>query len=597
MTTVPQAPAAPPSLRELALSAGQAGDLDRARSLLGRAIEAEPKDPRLHELLAGVLERSGRLAEAAEACRAALALDAGFADAHCQLGRVLERLGRSSESAGAFETALDLNPGHPEARVNLARHYRRAGRFAEAAELSAAVARFHLAERRWQDALTHFEHAAAADPANPAHHQGKAAALAALDRVSEGLAACSEALRRDARLASAHSTRGYLLHRQGRLADALEAFHLALDLDPGEREARSALQLSLLSRHIARPGHDAAPPARDYPHAPDPERPLRAGYVAQTLPRPVLDGFLVPVLEAHSGPALCYRNLASERELETRIEADRIDILVDLDGYRRGNLMGALARRPAPVQLTWLYPQATPYSSHLIADNVLEPDSGPHVEGCYLCYRGPDYAPEPAAPPCLDRGHITYGAFTPLARVTPEAAALWSRILARDPKSHLMLKDPVLDDPPSRRLVEAAFAAHGIAADRIELWGGSPHAGLLAWYANIDIALDPLPFSSYTSTCEAMWMGVPVVTLYGATPAGRLASSILVHAGLAGWIAYHEDDYVERALALASDTEILRRIRLLLRRQLASSMAGDTAGFTRRLENVYRTLWRAFCAR
>ncbi len=645
------------SMYLMASIAGQSGDLDLAEELLKQAIAIEPGKALFWVLLGNVMQRRERLEDSAECYQKAIEADPASADAYYNWGNTLDRQGKKQEATRAFVKTLALQHDHLEARVNLANQYRDAGRIDEAEKLLELARRqqpqavpvlmnlgnIYMLQRRYPEALECFTQALETAPNSAMLYNNKGNALRAMGRIEEALAAFGDAIGREPQRAELWVNRGNALQQQGRLPEALQSYRQALDFSPTHAAAHGAALFtlhydpaagteSLLEEHRLWGDRHAAslhPGARAYHNACDPEKRLRIGYVSPDFRRHPISYFLAPVLEKHAAHAFCYwtgshpdqwterlkksgavwRDVPgfSDQELAAQVEADQIDILVDLSGHTSGNRLLMFARRPAPVQVSWLgYFNTTGMKAmdYLLVDRVLAPESETppfveqplRVDGCYLTYAGPAYAPQPAPPPCLQTGHITYGCFNTLSKITPQVVELWSRILHADPRAHLMLKNSTLDDAHSRRLFLDLFEKQGIGAGRIELWGGSPHAGLLAWYANVDIALDPFPYNGGTTTCEALWMGVPVVTLAGDRFVSRVGATLLAHAGLGEWITHTADEYVERALALGADTEILRRIRLLLRDQVRRSPLGDTKAFVRRLEDAYRSAWRRYCA-
>jgi predicted O-linked N-acetylglucosamine transferase (SPINDLY family) len=212
------------------------------------------------------------------------------------------------------------------------------------------------------------------------------------------------------------------------------------------------------------------------------------------------------------------------------------------------------------------------------------------------CFAHPP-APDPAPPPCLDRGHVTFGCFNNPAKLTRQGVAAFARILHQIEGSRILLKYGAFDDPVLRERYRAWFREEGIDAARVEIEGHAPLRIFLASFSQIDIALDPFPYSGETTALHTLWMGVPLVALEGETLVQRLASRVLRVAGLSEWVARSADEYVAIACALARDPAELARRRALQRAQLAASPLCDHAGVTRELEELYRRLWREWCAR
>jgi predicted O-linked N-acetylglucosamine transferase (SPINDLY family) len=343
--------------------------------------------------------------------------------------------------------------------------------------------------------------------------------------------------------------------------------------------------------------------------------------------------FLTPLLEGHCRRVVeifCYadvirpdavtahlRGLADhwlpvagmpDEALSQRIRADGIDILVDLGGHTAHNRLRVFACKPAPVQLTWLgYPNTTGLRAidYRIVDDVTDPPGAAdgfasetllRLPGGFLCYGAAKDATEPAPPPCLKTGVITFGSFNNPAKMSPATLDTWAELLTRVAGARLLLKGKPFADEACRASFLARFGERGVAAERVQLIAWLPNSTAhLALYEQIDIALDPFPYNGTTTTCEALWMGVPVVTLRGNRHSARVGASLLGQLGLTDWIAASTGDYVEIALALGADPGNLHSLRHSLRRLMAASSLCDGNAFARKIENAYRTIWQRWC--
>jgi protein O-GlcNAc transferase len=290
-----------------------------------------------------------------------------------------------------------------------------------------------------------------------------------------------------------------------------------------------------------------------------------------------------------------------------RIRHDKIDILVDLSGHTARNRLKLFALKPAPLQVTWLgYPNTTGLRAidYRVTDRVTDPQGRVdrlHTERlarlnrCFLCYRPPDDAPAVGPIPARTADHVTFGSFNNLTKITSEVVRAWSRILSSVSGSRLFLKARQLADERIREELIAQFSAQGIIADRLRL---SPtivsQAEHLGAYSRVDIGLDTFPYNGTTTTCEALWMGVPVISLAGSCHAGRVGSSLLQAVALDELIAPDEDSYVCRAVALAQDRDGLERFRAGLRERMRRSELCDGPAFAAAMENVYREMWLAW---
>jgi predicted O-linked N-acetylglucosamine transferase (SPINDLY family) len=360
----------------------------------------------------------------------------------------------------------------------------------------------------------------------------------------------------------------------------------------------------------------------------DPLRRLRVGYLSPDFREHSVASFIEPVLKLHDRSRFevwCYSNLPLPDDTTTRIKAavdgwrdvdklsdgetarlireDRIDILVDLSGHTANSRLAVLAARPALVQMTWLgYPNTTGLRTidYRITDWVADPAGEDayyseellRLEGCFLCYRPDPNTPEVAPLPALKSGHVTFGSFNNFSKINPGVLQLWAEVLKQVPGSRLLLKCPALTDTTVRDRVSAALQALGIGAERVELLGHTPtRQEHLALYAGVDIALDTFPYNGTTTTCEALWMGVPVLSLAGKHHAGRVGAALLNAAGLADWLADTPESFVAIAQTMAADVTGLARLRGSLRGQLADSPLCDAADFVRRLEEAMLKVW------
>jgi predicted O-linked N-acetylglucosamine transferase (SPINDLY family) len=298
----------------------------------------------------------------------------------------------------------------------------------------------------------------------------------------------------------------------------------------------------------------------------------------------------------------------TDEQLAGKIRQDGIDILVDLAGHTADNRLRTLARKPAPVQVTYIgYPDTTGLRAvdYRITDGDADPpglteqyhtESLIRLPGPFPCYSAPAEAPQANALPALSGGGVTFGSFNNFAKVTAHALALWARILDQVPGSRLLLKAASLGDLAVRQRVQEFFAGKAVSPQRLELLGREPSTrGHLSHYHRIDIALDTFPYCGTTTTCEALWMGVPVVSLAGSTHVARVGTSLLNSVGLAELSAHDEADYVRIACRLAGDLEKLAAMRITLRQRMQRSPLMDGPRLTRELEKVYREMWAEYC--
>lgn len=297
----------------------------------------------------------------------------------------------------------------------------------------------------------------------------------------------------------------------------------------------------------------------------------------------------------------------NDEQAAQRIRADGIDILIDLSGHTAHNRLRLFARKPAPIQVTWLGYFATTglqNMDYILGDRYVIPEQekGYYSEtpwilpDSYLCFTPPheDILVGPA--PAQRNGYITFGCCNNLTKMGAPVVAAWSRILNAVPNARLLLKTKQLNDLALQQATRERFAAHGIDSERLILEGAAPRAELLASYKRIDIALDPFPYPGGTTTLEALWMGVPVLNLKGDRFLSHVGESILQTTGLGEWIADDEDDYVAKAVANAGNLEYLGALRQELRQRLIDSPLCDAPRFARNLENAFREMWQQHCS-
>jgi predicted O-linked N-acetylglucosamine transferase (SPINDLY family) len=564
----------------------------------------------------------GRPEEAEASVRQTLRLQPGYAEAHNNLGVALAKQGRPGEAVAAYQHALRLMPGYATAHVNLGNALRAQGRL--------------------EEAVAAYRHALHLQPGCAEAYSNYGVLLADQGRPGEAEAAHRQALSLMPDYAEGHNNLGNALRAQGRLDEAVAAYQQTLRLKPDYAEAHSSLLFTLHYRPGVTPAelvaahaeyerrHAAPLRAAWRPHAntPDPERRLRLGFLSPDLRRHPVGYFAVRCLE-NLDPAraevVCYNNALKSDSLTDRfraaaavwrdvvgwgderlagqVRADGIDVLFDLAGHTARNRLLAFARKPAPVQVTWIgYEGSTGLAAmdYILADSAVIPASEEahycervlRLPDSYVCYDPPAAAPPVAAPPAPGRGYVTFGCCNNPAKVTAPVIELWSRILLQVPGSRLVLKYRGMDDPACAGRFREGFAARGIDAGRLELLGPSSYEEYLAHYGGIDVALDPFPFCGGVTTCEALWMGVPVVTCPGPTFAGRHSLSYLSSVGLAELVAGDPEQYVQVAVRLARDWPRLAELRAQLRTQMAGSPLCDGRRFAANLLAVVRGAWR-----
>lgn len=638
------------------------GRLDEAEQCYREALAVSPGMLQARANQANLLAARGQHALAIEAYRRLLEESGGNENLWNNLGNSCQEIGEYEEALACYERALRLNPNAFTIFNNIGNCYRRQGRHRQALDW------YEKALGVWKDfpeALNNIG-VTLQDMGRPAEAVPYfERALAAREGYVDPLINLSNTLRDSGRpekaieclrKAAEHrpdnphlwNNLGCSLGDQGRVAEAIECYRKSLQLNPDNHHAFSNLLLNLhyldsmsageiFRLHREYQSRFGAVPAgnRGFGNDPDPERPLRVGYVSADFRRHSVAFFLEPVLECHDLSQVeyyCYSDVPREDALTSKfrsmtgsrwrdirgmndgrfaaaVESDRIDVLVDLGGHTAGNRLRAFAQRLAPVQVTWLgYPNTTGLAAmdYRLTDSICDPGGASdclHSEELvrlpdgFLCFRPAAGSPPAVPPPCLANGSVTFGSFNNMAKMSAAAAALWARVLHANPGSRLALKNKALAEAPARGRVIEAFRAHGIEESRILMSGAIESLeGHLSAYGVVDIALDSFPYHGTTTTCEALWMGVPVVSLQGGSHVSRVGGSLLGHAGLRDLcMAADAAEFVEKATRLARQPAVLARLRGELRERLRLSPLMDERGFTRRLEMAYREMWRRWC--
>ncbi len=587
-----------------------------------RALALQPDHAGLHYNYAAALHALVRLDEAIDHYQKALQLNPGLVFAHRTLGDALRMSGRLGEAELQFRRALELDPRSPESWYGLG-----------SVQLGVALP---------ADAAESFKKALALRPEFPEAEVALGLAHKELRQFAEARVHYLRALQLRPGYAQAWDTLGSLHREQGELSEALDCHRKALQLEPLFENAHHNLcftlsyvvdvaprdvfeaHLDFARRHCELPRPDR------YKNQPDPNRRLRVGYISGDFREHAISFFIEPVLTCHDRAqfeVVCYDNspkadAVTERlrsrtdrweniyqfdnaEVARRIAADGIDILVDLSGHTKFNRLLALARKPAPVQASWLgYLNTTGLRAidYRIVDHYTAPPGMleayhseqlvrmPHSQ---WCYQPPAACPEVAGLPAARSGQITFASFHGFAKITPAVIEMWSSLLTRLPGSRLLAIANGAEATSEKFLQR--FARYGIAADRIQLQEFKSFDAYLEMHNEVDIVLDTHPYTGGTTTCHALWMGVPVVTMTGTTAPSRGGASVMAAVGLSDLVADSAEDYVSIAAQLADDLPRLAKLRAGLRQSTQASPLCDAVGFTHDLEDLYRAMWRTWC--
>lgn len=599
------------------------GRLEESASCYKKALADVPDNTEVLVNYGAVLRENGK-AQEAEACyRRALQLAPEAALAHFNLGNALRDQGRLDEAVASFKQALTLCPDSSAMYNNLGNTLRDLGRLEESLQV--------------------YRQALEQDVENVEALVNLGNGLKEAGKLEEAISSYEKALLLRPEMPEAHYNLGTVYQDQCRMEDAVACFRTTLDLKPDHAVAHSNLLMNLQYDTTVTPedllkesrvwerlqlaGTTVMPPPST---TSDPERRLRIGYVSGDLRRHPVGYFLDGVLASHDREkfeVFCYANQSFGDDLTNRlrqntyqwrvifgwsddsvaelIREDAIDILIDLAGHTARNRLMVFGRKPAPVQATWAgYVGTTGLSAmdYLISDPRETPEGSDHwyresvvrLPDCYVCYSPPEYAPPVAPLPAMRNGFITFGCFNNLAKLNRPVMDLWLRLLLELPDARLLLATKALGDPAIHHRFLQFFADGGVV-NRVDCSGMVPHPELLARYGEMDIALDPFPYSGGLTTLESLWMGVPVITLGGDRFASRHSLSHLTAVGLPEFIVPDQEAYLAKAISLAHEFSHLENIRTGLRERMRISPLCDAPRFTRNLEEAYRSMWQRWC--
>jgi protein O-GlcNAc transferase len=597
------------------------GDNDKALVVLREIVRRDPLNAEAYSNIGLLLYEMQEFDKAIDSYRESINVNPDLPEVYCNLGTALLSKNAFSEAQQAFKNALSLKKGFLVAMVGLGSVQQVLG------DLEGARQYFVEALRiKPDEAEAHFK-------------------LGIIMREWDRLDMAESCFRNAVKFKPDHTQAwmglGETLQAAGVIEESEACFKKVIELDPGNDLARSNLLLSM--NYNPAYGNDelftahrkwgeevtaklGGTPALLVPSDRNADRILRIGYLSADFCRHPVASFLEPVLRNHDPSGFrvyCYsqgnrvdditagfktfadqwRDIRRESDDQVRrmIQEDQIDIMIECTGHMADNRLPVLAIRCAPIQISWIgYPHATGLSAidYHFGDEITDPvsEDSPRngtllrLPGCFCCYSPLFEMPPVSDLPAMKNGFVTFGSLHSLARLNAGVIKLWSTVLLKLPSSRLLIFRTVLNDAIIRRLSDQ-FSANGIERDRIEFVRKLPEGGHLSLYDQIDIALDTFPWSGHTTACEALCMGVPVVTLYGSRHAGRMVSSILIQLGLDDLIAENEMEFLEIAQRTAQEIPSLQMLRQGLRTLMEESMLCDGRTFTRNLEHEYRKLW------
>ncbi|WP_348545012.1 tetratricopeptide repeat protein [Chthoniobacter sp.] len=607
---------------ELALQHHQAGRLAEAETLYRQILAVQPHHADALHFLGVIAHQAGRHDLAVEWIRGAIALDPNNPVSHCNLGEAYRATGRLDEAIASFHRSLQFQPNDSKTHNNLG--------------IALAL------QGRMDEASFAFRRALQLQPDQPGVHNNLGNALREQGQLDEAISAYRRALHLQPGYADAHHNLGNALKDQGELCEAVASYHRALQLKPGQVDWHDSLILTLYflpndgGRMIAEAqqcwNRLVSEPLQglilSHTNDRDPGRRLRIGYVSAAFRDHVVGRNILPLLQCHdhqSFEILCYSGVAhadkfteefrrhadqwrgtvgvSDEVLAEMIRRDGVDILVDLSQHTEGNRLPMFARQPAPVQVSFAgYPDGAGVDAigYRISDRYLEAGDS-EVSGeqmmlidSFWCYSPCGADVEVNALPARENGFITFGSLNNFCKVNEAVLRLWAGVLARVPQSHLVLLSGV---GSHRQRILEFLEREGIEVHRVEFAERRLHRAYLELYHRLDIVLDPFPYNGHTTSLDALWMGVPVVSLAGERAISRAGLSQLSNLGLPELIAQSEDDYVAIATQLGGDLPRLAELRATLRGRMETSVLMDAPRFARSIEAVYRTLWQQWCRR
>ncbi len=616
------------------------GHIPEGLDALKQAISIDPANHILYFNYGFLLHKTGKSEEAKAAFEQALNIKPGCVDALYGLGNIYTDYGMMKKAREYFRKATELEPNyyapysaigftwlneHISKAIEFYKHALSINPYADDVLMRLGEAQQRIGEI--EEANKSHRNAININPRNPAHYFSYSNLLISEGLITDAIKCCQKCLELDSQHHRAYSNLLMSLHYVNTISPQ-EIFNLHKDY---AKFYCPKLDTKNTFNNIA----------------PDPEKKLRIGFVSADFRRHSVSYFLLPLLkelENYNIEVIGYSNVrtpddmteqirkhcgnwqnicgVSDEQAAEIISEDRIDILIDIAGHTADGRMLLFGKKPAPVAVTWLgYPDTTGLSAidYRFIDKLTDPvkeltvkrqdgtessftpdqlcsEKLIRLDDCFLTYEPPQDTPEVSPPPFEKNGYITFGSFNNLAKLSDQTIQLWAGILTKMPESKLILKSRGLDDEFLKDLVIKRFAHFQIPAQQLEFSGFAlTNQQHMQMYNSIDIALDTTPYNGTTTTCEALWMGVPVVTFPGSTHASRVGLSLLTAAGHSGLITKTPEEFVNTALKLAKSPEQLRSFRSNSRQHLAKSILMNHKGFARNFFNALRQIWTEYC--
>jgi predicted O-linked N-acetylglucosamine transferase (SPINDLY family) len=602
----------------------QAGRLAEAEKIYRQILSQQPDQPDALHLLGVLSAQTSRSDAGVQLIRQALRFRPDFAEAHSSLGNALMDMGQLDDAIASYQHAVRLKADYADAHYNLGRALQCKGRF------DAAITAYRLAiglKPDYDDA-----------------HYNLAASFMSVGKPDDAIAAYQQAIRFKPDLADAHSNLGNAFKDNGQLDEAIASHRQAVRLQPDNAETHDSLigtcnyhpacDAGMIHAELRRWNERHAEPhkklIRPHHNNRDPSRPLRIGYVSADFYKHASAFFLLPLFRCHDRRQFelfgySHGNCSDEvtqqmkdhmqhwrttvgmtdAQAAAQVRQDQIDILVDLKLHTADNHLLLFAQKPAPVQATWLgYPGSTGMDAidYRLTDPYLDPpgqndayysERSIHLPDTFWCYDPLSGEPSVNAPPCVENGFITFGCLNNFCKINDAVLSLWAGVLQTVSGSRLLLMAP---EGSARERVMARLIRDGIGSGRVEFVPKQFRSGYLTTYHRIDISLDTFPYNGHTTSLDSLWMGVPVITLVGATAFGRAGLSQLTNLGLTELVARTPEQYIQIAADLAKDLPRLTELRRTLRPRMQASPLMDAPRFARNVEAAYRQMWRNWCA-
>ena len=605
----------------------QQGETDQAIAIFEQAIKLQPDYAEAYGNLGELYREQDQLAAAEKYLQKAIQLKPNYSGAYYNLGNLYHTQDKIEQAIEAYQQSIKLQPNYASACSNLGSMYHYQGDLVQACDYYQKAIKL-----KPNYAIAHF------NLGNVYKDQSK---------FTLALKAYHRAIESQPDYSNAYTNLGLVYRDCGQIDQSLQYLYHVSRSDPDHTVAHQNLlyylhysskyspeQIYQEHRRWAKHQQKLLPPKQTlHTNQPNPDKKIRLGYISGDFRTHSVGYFLEPIFTHHNREQFticCYAknpiddgttnrfkqladiwhdiNKLDEEQVANLIRKDGIDILVDLSGHTGGNRLLTLARQPAPIQVTYLgYPDTTGLDTidYRFTDAWADPPEKTeqfHSEQLirlphgFLCYQPPANSPKVNSLPALDKGYITFGSFNNLAKISEQTISCWAKILHAVPQSHLILKTKPLQDQDICDRIYRLFEQEGITRERLTLLGWTAttedHFRL---YHQVDIALDTYPYHGTTTTCEAMWMGVPVITLAGKTHVSRVGVSLLSTVGLSEFITNSEEEYIDKAVSLSQDIPRLKQLRDSLRNKMHQSSLTNGQTITTDLESAYCQMWLKWC--